>query len=167
MSCNNSCNNCSCDNTENSVLGLYKLKEAMRFRVTNSSFELSEGSLVKVTQVDSNFHKILIEFEETITDWFSDKYLDFFIKVDENSYEDFNDTPEYQEFIYHEDYSVGEYFKIGKEIFKVTTDIGDSCKNCEFNSGILLEYCEKLLCSEYGRSDRNNVCVILYDTLED
>lgn len=163
MSCNNSCNNCSCNNTENSVLGLYKLKEAIQFRVDNRSLKLPEGSLVEITEIDANLHKILIKFEETISDWFSSGLLDWFSKVDE----DFEDIPEYQEFIYHKDYSIGEYFKIGKEIFKVITDMNDCCENCEFNTGILAEYCKKFLCAEYGRADMNNVCVILYDTLED
>lgn len=162
MSCNNSCKNCSCNNTENSVLGLYKLKEAMDFQTSNYYFKLVEGSLVEIIQVDSDTHKTLIKFEETISEWFRDDILDRLIKVDENSYEDSEDIPEYQEFIHGEEYAVGEFFKINKEIFKIcATTYPQACDNCDFVDLGYRDYC-----GTFGCYNKDTIA-ILYDTIED
>lgn len=169
MSCNNSCNNCYCDNTENSVLGLYKLKEAMDFQTAIYYFELVEGSLVEIIQVDSDTHKILIKFEETVSEWFHDDILDRLIKVNENSYEDSEDIPEYQEFIPDKEYAVGEFFKINKEVFKVTIDNCNvkGCHLCDFNVENFEWYCTNFNCEAGRRKDMRYTITILYDTLED
>lgn len=100
MSCNNSCNNCSCDNTE-------------------------------------------------------------------NSYEDSEYIPDYQEFVPDKEYAVGEFFKIGNEVFKVILgNDNKDCKNCEFDI-YLEECCGIFKCNKCVRQDNQIVVVILYDTLED
>lgn len=57
------------------MLGIYKLNKRTRFRVGISSFELPEGSEVKVTAIDMSRDKMLVEFDKNTVDWFDASFL--------------------------------------------------------------------------------------------
>lgn len=61
-----------------SKLGKYKLKEGSRFRVGVTSFGMVSGATVNVTQVDKEYHKVLIDFGGGLVDWFHESVLDKF-----------------------------------------------------------------------------------------
>lgn len=66
-----------------SLLGTYRLKpehKNARFRVGCSSFGLCESAVVKVTQLDLKYSKVLIEFDSKSLDWFHYTILDLFEK---------------------------------------------------------------------------------------
>jgi hypothetical protein len=52
------------------VIGTYVLKQTTRFVCGITSFELSAGSMVRVTQLDTYNSKVLIEFDDRLVDWF-------------------------------------------------------------------------------------------------
>ncbi len=80
----------------------------------------------------------------------------------ENSYEDSEDIPEYQELVPSKEYAVGEFFKIDKEVFKICAAIYPrACDNCDF---VALGYSD--YCGTFGCFNKDTIA-ILYDTLED
>jgi hypothetical protein len=62
-----------------SLIGEYKLKEDRRFYVPNTSFGLSAGAPIKVTQVDEATHKVLVDFGDRLIDWFDDSIMTVFV----------------------------------------------------------------------------------------
>ena len=64
-----------------SKLGDYKLLDDCRFRVGVTSFGLSKGKFVKVTQIDKEYNKVLVDFGGGYVDWFHESVLDKFEKV--------------------------------------------------------------------------------------
>ena len=62
-------------------LGDYKLVEDSRFRVGVTSFGLSKDKIVKVTQVDREHNKVLVDFGGGYVDWFHESILSKFEKV--------------------------------------------------------------------------------------
>ena len=66
---------------DETILGDYKLVEDSRFRVGVTSFGMSSGVLVKVTQVDKEYNKVLVDFGGGYVDWFPESVLDKFDKV--------------------------------------------------------------------------------------
>lgn len=66
---------------DETILGDYKLVEDSRFRVGVTSFGMSSGVLVKVTQVDMEYNKVLVDFGGRNVDWFHESILDKFEKV--------------------------------------------------------------------------------------
>lgn len=75
-----------------------------------------------------------------------------------------SNNEEYQEFVPDKEYSVGEFFKIDKEVFKVVEDGRYPCESCDFSRKSV---CEGMICSDCQRSNEDSVQFILYDTLED
>lgn len=63
------------------MIGDYKLKVDRRFRCGISCFGMSAGAVVKVTQIDKEYGKVLIHFGGRDTDWFPDVILSDFEKV--------------------------------------------------------------------------------------
>jgi len=63
------------------MLGKYKLKIDRRFRCGISSFGLSAGAIVNVSQIDKEYGKVLIQFGERDSDWYSESILNDFEKV--------------------------------------------------------------------------------------
>ena len=53
----------------------YKLKEDDRFVCGATSFGLSAGAVVQVTQTDPSTHKVLIDFGGRMVDWFHESVL--------------------------------------------------------------------------------------------
>ena len=62
-------------------LGDYKLVEDSRFRVGSTSFGMSSGGMVKVTQVDREYNKVLVDFGGGCVDWFHEAIFSKFEKV--------------------------------------------------------------------------------------
>lgn len=61
-------------------LGTYKTKSVQRYIAGGSSFELPSGSTVKITQVDKEFRKVLVNFGDDTVDWFHYSIVDNFVK---------------------------------------------------------------------------------------
>lgn len=59
----------------------YKLKEDSRFVCGITSFELSAGAVVQVTQTDPVTRKVLIDFGGRLVDWFHESVLSKFEAV--------------------------------------------------------------------------------------
>ena len=53
----------------------YKLKADGRFVCGTTSFGLSAGAVVQVTQTDPSTHKVLIDFGGRMVDWFHESVL--------------------------------------------------------------------------------------------
>ena len=66
---------------EKSLIGTYKLKEDGRFRCGLTSFGMSAGATVQVTQVDTERNKVLVVFGERLLDWFDESILGRFDAV--------------------------------------------------------------------------------------
>lgn len=71
----------------------------------------------------------------------------------------------YQNFNSDKEYIVGEFFRIGKEVYKVILDEMEGCTNCEFQNVPTL--CSKMICGYEMRYSEDSVVFILYDTLEE
>lgn len=54
------------------MIGVYKLKEDRLFRCGVSVFEVKEGAIIEIKQVDRDGRKVLIDFGGRDIDWFSD-----------------------------------------------------------------------------------------------
>lgn len=76
-----------------------------------------------------------------------------------------DNTEEYQEFVPNKEYAIGEFFKIGREVFKVVSDYSLSCNKCEFKH--LSSTCYSNVCEPDARFDEVPVSFILYDTLDE
>lgn len=76
-----------------------------------------------------------------------------------------SNNEEYQEFVPDKEYSVGEFFKIDKEVFKVVGDVEDDCVSCEFLTNNF--FCNNSVCGFSERMDQTSVQFILYDALEE
>jgi hypothetical protein len=63
------------------MLGKYRLKSDGVFRCGITTFGLSAGSIVEVTQLDKEGRKVLIDFGGRMVDWYSDRMLDRFEAV--------------------------------------------------------------------------------------
>lgn len=61
-------------------LGSYKTKSTKRYLAGGTSFELPEGSSVKITQVDKEFRKVLVSFGDDTVDWFHYSIVNNFAK---------------------------------------------------------------------------------------
>jgi hypothetical protein len=64
------------------MLGSYKLLKSRRFRVGVTSFELSAGAIVSVSQHDAEHKKVLVEFGPSTIDWMPDSILSDFDRLD-------------------------------------------------------------------------------------
>lgn len=75
-----------------------------------------------------------------------------------------NKEEQYEEFVPNKEYSIGGFFKIGKEVFKVVQDkqLDPDCPNCDIE-----DRCYVFACTKWDRKDRAEVYFILYDTLDD
>ena len=72
------------------------------------------------------------------------------------------DVREIQQFVPYKEYTVGEFFKYGKDVYKVVNGSSDdACPMCD------LRLCSSYIkCTRYERSDEDNIEVILYDSEE-
>lgn len=83
-----------------------------------------------------------------------------------NNCSNYNNKNNYQEFIPNHEYKVGDFFKIGSEVFKVVEGDGDDCTNCDVWSNSDAG-CHSKVCSEYERDDGLDVFFILYDNISE
>lgn len=80
-----------------------------------------------------------------------------------------NQNKQYKEFVPYEEYSIGDFFKIKNEIFKVVEFKNNSerCLECDLDTFEYHYYCDTGKCSNSERWARDIVEFILYDTLEE
>lgn len=56
-------------------LGDWRLKHDLRLRMGITAFGLQAGAIVAVTQLDSEYRKVLVEVGPAMCDWMSDSWL--------------------------------------------------------------------------------------------
>ena len=61
-------------------IGQYTVKNKSRYRTGITSFEVGSGVSVKITQVDNEHRKVLVDFGDGCIDWFHNSIVDNLIK---------------------------------------------------------------------------------------
>ena len=62
-------------------MGEYILNEDSYFVCGITVFKLQAGAMVKVTQIDVNGEKVLLSFDDRMSDWFPSNILNRFTKA--------------------------------------------------------------------------------------